>query len=67
MPDLPQRADIDQLRRQARELLRAAVAGEPEALARLRAVPGRSLPSLPRSSPSPVSTASAAGRDCGQK
>jgi hypothetical protein len=41
MPDLPERADIDQLRRQARELLRAAVAGEPEALARLRAVPGR--------------------------
>jgi hypothetical protein len=41
MPDLPERADIDQLRRQARELLRAATAGEPEALARLRAVPGR--------------------------
>ena len=41
MPDLPERADIDQLRRQARELLRAAVAGELEALARLRAVPGR--------------------------
>ena len=31
MPDLPERADIDQLRRQARELLRAAVAGEPQA------------------------------------
>src|ERR1700730_9926614 len=41
MPDLPERADIDQLRRMARELLRAAVAGEPEALARLSAVPGR--------------------------
>ena len=41
MPDLPERADIDQLRRRARELLRAAVAGEPEALARLSAVPGR--------------------------
>ena len=40
MPDLPERADIDQLRRRARELLRAAVAGEPEALERLRAVPG---------------------------
>jgi hypothetical protein len=40
MPDLPERADIDQLRRRARELLRAAVAGEPEALARLSAVPG---------------------------
>ncbi|HEX3714224.1 MAG TPA: hypothetical protein VHV09_15635 [Trebonia sp.] len=41
MPDLPERADIDQLRRQARELLRAAVAGQPEALARLRAVSQR--------------------------
>jgi hypothetical protein len=41
MPDLPERADIDQLRRRARELLRAAVAGEPEALERLSAVPGR--------------------------
>ena len=41
MPDLPERADIDQLRRQARELLRAAAAGEPEALARVRAVSER--------------------------
>ena len=41
MPDLPERADIDQLRRLARELLRAAVAGEPEALARLHAVSER--------------------------
>jgi hypothetical protein len=41
MPDLPEHADIDQLRRMARELLRAAVAGEPEALARLRAVSER--------------------------
>jgi hypothetical protein len=41
MPDLPERADIDQLRRKARELLRAAVAGEPEAVARLRAVSER--------------------------
>jgi hypothetical protein len=41
MPDLPERADIGQLRRKARELLRAAVAGEPEALARLRAVSER--------------------------
>jgi len=41
MPDLPERPDIDQLRRKARELLRAAVAGEPEALARLRAVSER--------------------------
>jgi hypothetical protein len=41
MPDLPERADIDQLRRQARELLRAAAAEEPEALMRLRAVSER--------------------------
>jgi hypothetical protein len=41
MPDLPERADIGQLRRQARELLRAAVAGEPGAVARLRAVSER--------------------------
>jgi hypothetical protein len=41
MPDLPERADIDQLRRKARELLRAAVVGEPEALARLGAVSER--------------------------
>jgi hypothetical protein len=41
MADLPERADLDQLRRKARELLRAAVAGEPEALARLHAVPER--------------------------
>lgn len=42
MPDLPEHADIDQLRRKARELLRAAAAaGEPEALARLRAVSER--------------------------
>jgi hypothetical protein len=32
MADLPERADLDQLRRKARELLRAAIAGEPEAL-----------------------------------
>jgi hypothetical protein len=41
MPDLPERADVDQLRRKARELLRAAVAGEPGAQARLRAVSER--------------------------
>ncbi len=41
MADLPERADLDRLRRKARELLRAAVAGEPEALARLRAVSER--------------------------
>jgi hypothetical protein len=39
--DLPGRPNIDQLRRQARELLRAAADGEPAALARIRAVSER--------------------------
>ncbi|MGH3294437.1 MAG: ankyrin repeat domain-containing protein [Trebonia sp.] len=38
MPDLPPRPDLDQLRRQARDLLRAARAGDPDATARIRAV-----------------------------
>ena len=37
MSELPGRPSIDQLRRQARELLRAAADGEPAALARVRA------------------------------
>jgi uncharacterized protein YjbI with pentapeptide repeats len=37
MSELPGRPDIDQLRRQARELLRAAADSEPAALARVRA------------------------------
>jgi hypothetical protein len=41
MPELPARPDVDQLRRQARELLRAAANGEPGALGRLGAVSGR--------------------------
>jgi hypothetical protein len=41
MPDLPDRPDLDQLRRQARELLRAAQHDEPGAVARLRAVSDR--------------------------
>lgn len=41
MPELPFPPDIDQLRRQARELLRAAERGEPAALARLREVSDR--------------------------
>jgi hypothetical protein len=41
MPELPDRPNLDQLRRQARELLRAATHGEPGALARLRAVSDR--------------------------
>jgi hypothetical protein len=41
MPDLPDHPDLDQLRRQARELLRAAADGQPHATARLRAVSDR--------------------------
>jgi hypothetical protein len=41
MPELPDRPDIDQLRHQARELLRAAANGEGRAVARLRAVSDR--------------------------
>jgi hypothetical protein len=41
MPELPDRPDLDQLRRQARELLRAAADGQPPALARLRAFSDR--------------------------
>jgi hypothetical protein len=38
MPELPSRPDLDQLRRQARELLRAAMVGEPTAITRIHAV-----------------------------
>ena len=38
MPALPGRPDLDQLRRQARELLRAAAASDEQALARIRVV-----------------------------
>jgi hypothetical protein len=41
MPEVPDRPDLDQLRRQARELLRAAANGEARAIARLRAVSDR--------------------------
>jgi len=41
MPELPGRPDLDQLRRQARELLRAALRNEPSAVARLRTVSDR--------------------------
>jgi len=41
MPELPDRPDLDQLRRQARELLRAAANGEPHAVTRLSAVSDR--------------------------
>jgi hypothetical protein len=39
--ELPGRPNLDQLRRQARELLRAAADGEPSALTRIRTVSGR--------------------------
>jgi hypothetical protein len=41
MSELPDRPDLDQLRRRARELLRAATNGEPRAVTRLRAVSER--------------------------
>ncbi len=41
MPRLPDRPDLDQLRRQARELLRAAVGRDQAAVARVQAVSGR--------------------------
>lgn len=41
MPDLPSRPDLGQLRRQAKDLLRAAQRDDPGAVARLRAVSDR--------------------------
>lgn len=41
MPDLPPRPDLAQLRRQAKDLLRAADAGDADALARIEAVSDR--------------------------
>lgn len=38
MPDLPARPDLDQVRRQAKDLLRAAEAGDADALRRIRVV-----------------------------
>jgi hypothetical protein len=38
MPELPDRPNLDQLRRRARELLRAATNGDPSAVARVHAV-----------------------------
>jgi hypothetical protein len=40
MSQLPTRPDLDQLRRQARELYRAALGGDARALRRLRQVSG---------------------------
>jgi uncharacterized protein len=41
MPDLPARPDLDQLRHQAKDLLKAAQRGEPEAIQRMQAVAER--------------------------
>ena len=41
MSALPGRPDLDQLRRQARELLQAATAGDEEALRRIHTVPAK--------------------------
>jgi hypothetical protein len=41
MPDLPSRPDFGQLRRQAKDLLRAATNGDADALRRMRAVSDR--------------------------
>jgi len=46
--EIPDRPDLDQLRRQARELLRAAANGEPRAVTRLRAVSERVMLSAAR-------------------
>ncbi|MFI6599538.1 hypothetical protein ACIBHX_25065 [Nonomuraea sp. NPDC050536] len=44
MPELPERPDLDQLRRQAKELLREARAGDRAALTRMGTVsPGLTL------------------------
>jgi ankyrin repeat protein len=43
MPDLPARPDLDQLRRQAKDLLRDARRGDPAALRRIRAVSDRPI------------------------
>jgi hypothetical protein len=41
MSELPDRPDLDQLRRRARELLRAAMDGQPDAVRKIRAVSDR--------------------------
>jgi ankyrin repeat protein len=43
MPYLPPRPDLEQLRHQAKDLLRAAKAGDPTAVARIRAVSDRRI------------------------
>jgi hypothetical protein len=60
MSTLPVRVDLDQLRRQAKDLLRAARDRDADAAARIHAVSDE--PSLRHTSRSPASTASPAGR-----
>jgi ankyrin repeat protein len=43
MPYLPARPDLEQLRHQAKDLLHAAAAGQPDAVARIQAVSGRQI------------------------
>jgi uncharacterized protein len=44
VPDLPARADLGRLRRQAEDLLRAARAGDTDAVRRVRTVSERLVP-----------------------
>jgi len=59
MPELRPRADVDQLRRRAKDLLRAARHGDLDAIARIRAVSARMI--LDSAQLVPASTDSPAG------
>lgn len=48
MPILPERAHLDHLKKQAKDLLRRARGGDVEAIARLHAMPARLAPNGPR-------------------
>ena len=58
MPDLPAQPDLDQLRHQASDLLRASQRGDPKANARVRAVASRIILSSARARRWPASTGS---------
>ena len=51
MTDLPARPSLDHLRREARDLLRAAQAGDPAAAGRIRAVSAARTLAPPASAP----------------
>lgn len=51
---LPSRPSLDQLRRQAKELLRSALDGDSDALARFRVLPSHSTPATGASSDKPL-------------